>query len=526
MDIFYKVNGVTLPDEYAEKCLNEGFVGIRACFDRSLEEACEMTQQRFIDRYWLEYYSDHEQTTVQYAKNVVSRSWYFCSPSLNDNAYVLFVTKGSIIHVGHICGGYRYCEGERRVHQRPVKWTGVAFLRSDMSKALAKSFFSPYFSYGIVDEKFNAELLELVKGNRSATEAQQNMQSEPKKTSEDMKQKDTPRENTDDATAWPKYAPQRPLDERALQQSLDNLFWRKSKFDPEGKTDYAFLYGPSCNPSDYAVVKSAFRLLGRENEANGKKIVEFYFKGNKYWTHRNYLAISRVPFDMENTEKASQGSANQEISSQLMPKPHTIRIARYKENDVLKTHRPCADEVKEYLTKWSQSERAEKIERALDNLFMLYCPKNDTMEDILVKCSALNDFYSTNIFDVYSVAQHYLKQNIDERLAQLDATLPNDLTDVKVGEKVFHFYSFATKYCSHHCPKDYPMYDSYVAKVLCYFRDRDQFFIFIDKELRDYVTYLTIMKRFRLHYGLTAFNFKELDKYLWQLGREAFATSK
>ncbi|UTW70364.1 hypothetical protein KHA80_07545 [Anaerobacillus sp. HL2] len=44
-----------------------------------------------------------------------------------------------------------------------------------------------------------------------------------------------------------------------------------------------------------------------------------------------------------------------------------------------------------------------------------------------------------------------------------------------IGEKKKNFYSFATKYCSHHNPLDYPIYDSYVDEVLRHFRNRDGF---------------------------------------------------
>ena len=84
------------------------------------------------------------------------------------------------------------------------------------------------------------------------------------------------------------------------------------------------------------------------------------------------------------------------------------------------------------------------------------------------------------------------------------------------------FYSFSTKYCSHHKPLDYPIYDSYVEKVLCYFRDRDGFDKFKTLELKDYEKFIGILIEFRSFYGLDRYNLKEIDKYMWQLGREYF----
>ncbi|MDE8719163.1 hypothetical protein PZH37_19535, partial [[Eubacterium] siraeum] len=89
-----------------------------------------------------------------------------------------------------------------------------------------------------------------------------------------------------------------------------------------------------------------------------------------------------------------------------------------------------------------------------------------------MKVVALNDFYITNIFSVYPVAKHILSLDIDTRLKAGDVSLVSDIQKVTINGVEKNFYSLATKYCSHHRPLDYPIYDSYVEKVLCYFRDR------------------------------------------------------
>ena len=92
-------------------------------------------------------------------------------------------------------------------------------------------------------------------------------------------------------------------------------------------------------------------------------------------------------------------------------------------------------------------------EIALDKLFFYTYPQNQQIEDILVKVATLNDFYSTQIFSVYPVAKHILDLNIDDRLQEGDLTIVNDISTVMMenGTKK-NFYSFATKYCSHHQP--------------------------------------------------------------------------
>lgn len=194
----------------------------------------------------------------------------------------------------------------------------------------------------------------------------------------------------------------------------------------------------------------------------------------------------------------------------------------HKEIDVLLGHVPSPQEVAEYEQKWNTLADYVNQENALDKLFFNLCPENKDMSDILIKCSSLNDFYSTNIFKVHNVAKHFLNQKIDERLAVGDLNLVMDLANIEINGKRFFFYSFATKYCSHHRPDIYPIYDSYVNKLLKYFRDRDGFMAFKETNLKEYSKYYNIIQSFKSFYGLQEFSVKQIDKYLWQLGKEAF----
>lgn len=179
---------------------------------------------------------------------------------------------------------------------------------------------------------------------------------------------------------------------------------------------------------------------------------------------------------------------------------------------------PCASEVEKYLALWNSLENYSLQEAALDKLFLTWAPTNTDIEGILLKVSTLNDFYSTNIFSVFPVAKHILALDIDRRLADGDPTLVDDIK--AVGGR--NHYSFATKYCSHHNPLEYPIYDSYVDKVLKYYRDSDGFCTFKNDDLKQYVEFKKIVLAFRSFYGLTQYTLKEIDQYLWQLGKEYF----
>ena len=188
-------------------------------------------------------------------------------------------------------------------------------------------------------------------------------------------------------------------------------------------------------------------------------------------------------------------------------------------------YKPTVDEVQKYINKWEKLENYVNQEYALDKLFGKLCPHNTDINDILIKCSALNDFYSTNIFDIHSVAQHILKLDIDERLKKGDLSLVNDIAHVEVGnpKSPRFFYSFATKYCSHHQPEKYAIYDRYVEKLLMDFKRRkDNFSSFTLKDLKNYERYMAIIRDFQHYYRLTQFTLKQLDHYLWQLGKENY----
>ena len=183
---------------------------------------------------------------------------------------------------------------------------------------------------------------------------------------------------------------------------------------------------------------------------------------------------------------------------------------------------PSIEQVEYYLQTWNTLENYRLQEEALDKLFFNLCNKNVELSDILLKVVALNDFYSTNIFLVYPVAKHILSLDIDSRLDSGDVTLVSDLQKVIINGTVKNFYSFSTKYCSHHKPLEFPIYDSYVEKVLCYFRDRDNFSTFQTIELKDYKRFKETLLEFKTFYGLAKYDLKMIDRYMWQLGKEYF----
>lgn len=199
----------------------------------------------------------------------------------------------------------------------------------------------------------------------------------------------------------------------------------------------------------------------------------------------------------------------------------TIKV-KAKKSKCIDIPRPSIYQIEKYLEKWTTLEDYSLQEDALDKLFIELCPKNENISDILLKSSTLNDFYSTNIFKIYPLARHILSLNIDSRLNIGDVNLVRDIQYVQYEKGIKNFYSFATKYCSHHKPLDYPIYDSYVDLVLRHFRKCDEFSIFQDSDLKDYPKFKNILLDFQSFYGLNDYNLKQIDQYLWLLGKDYF----
>ena len=195
-----------------------------------------------------------------------------------------------------------------------------------------------------------------------------------------------------------------------------------------------------------------------------------------------------------------------------------------------KIPKPTQKELKKWLDNWKKNKNMENYrnqENALNKLFHETYPKNNDINEILIKVATLNDFYSTHILNIFKVAEHIKNiKNLDDRLQKGDEKLVKEIAKVglknKNGKKII-FYSFATKFCSHHNDKDFAIYDRYVEKILMHFKKHNFSKNFTKKEdLKEYSNFKNILLDFRVYYKLDC-NLKELDRYLWQLGRKYFA---
>ena len=183
--------------------------------------------------------------------------------------------------------------------------------------------------------------------------------------------------------------------------------------------------------------------------------------------------------------------------------------------------KPTTTVIKEYLCKWERLESYQLQESSLNLIFKSF-PLNAEIEHVLPKACILNAFYSTNIFDITTVAKHILKKNFDERLLKDDYSLVNDIALVEMNGKTKNFYSFASKYCSHHKKSEYPIYDSFVKQMLMYYKKVNKFEKFKADDLKEYKQFVTIVKKFKEFYNLESATLRDIDIFLWVAGKECF----
>ena len=183
---------------------------------------------------------------------------------------------------------------------------------------------------------------------------------------------------------------------------------------------------------------------------------------------------------------------------------------------------PNLDLIESYLQKWDTLENYILQENSLNLLFHKLCPENIKTEHILLKVSSLNDFYSTNIYDTFTVAKHILNCEIDDSLSKGKLDIVNKIARVKIKKRTINFYSFASKYCSHHNPAVYPIYDSYVEKMLMYFKRVEKFYTFLKDDLKDYPKFVEIIRNFQVYFHLGKFTLRQIDIYLWLAGKQYF----
>ena len=181
--------------------------------------------------------------------------------------------------------------------------------------------------------------------------------------------------------------------------------------------------------------------------------------------------------------------------------------------------RPTEKVVKHYYyKKYQKDERYYLADKILDNLVEKF-PANNELGNIYIKVVAINAFYSAGVLATFKMAQHILKLNIDDKLQSGNTKIVNKIAKLP---NVRNFYAFATKYCSFHNYEQFPIFDSFISKMLINYQKQDTFNLidFSDNNLKNYSEFKEILNNFKNHYRLKNLSFRQIDKFLWLYGKE------
>jgi hypothetical protein len=181
--------------------------------------------------------------------------------------------------------------------------------------------------------------------------------------------------------------------------------------------------------------------------------------------------------------------------------------------------RPTKELIEEYLVIFNR--RNEKSENAIQMLCEKF-PNNRSFEGVLLKSIVINALYSTQILAIKPVAEQIVALDIDDDIQNGASDVVDRIARVTIKGKQRNNYSFATKYCNFHNPDAYPIYDSYVVKILTAYKKQDGFAEFREPELKDYARFKQVLDQFKHFYGLAEVSLKKLDIFLWGYGKELF----
>jgi hypothetical protein len=186
--------------------------------------------------------------------------------------------------------------------------------------------------------------------------------------------------------------------------------------------------------------------------------------------------------------------------------------------------KPTSGRIQRALKRWGKDIKWQES-YAATQLVMAQFPSNKSVPEVLAKVCVLNDIYSTHIYNTHAAATHILAcREVDKRLRLGDFALIPELAAMKLGTKVRNNYSFATKYCSHHYPNTFAIYDSFVDERLWHYQQEHHFSDFRRYQLGQYDTFMQVLSEFIDFFCLQEYSLTDIDAWLWIEGKEHAAS--
>lgn len=149
------------------------------------------------------------------------------------------------------------------------------------------------------------------------------------------------------------------------------------------------------------------------------------------------------------------------------------------------------------------------------------------------KVSLINDNYSTYLSSAEKCAISKILYDYSTELQEpnYNSGLITEIRDKCKKDKIINKdpYSFITKYCCHHNPNYYPIYDSYVDIMLKWYSDLEQFPFTIaenNMDFSDYDSFCGALEQFKecceADISIESISFRDIDKFLWSAGKSFF----
>lgn len=164
----------------------------------------------------------------------------------------------------------------------------------------------------------------------------------------------------------------------------------------------------------------------------------------------------------------------------------------------------------------------------IDNVFKQY--KKNVIAYNYVKAAIIDYAYSTRVKHMDELVLNIANiKDFDSLVSKGDPNLVNDMKKVALNnDEEINYLSFSSKYCHRYNPNEYPIYDSYVERVLRTYQKQFHFFDESERKitkesLKDYVFYKEVVDAFINTYkSIGINNYVKLDRYLWTMGKENF----
>lgn len=192
---------------------------------------------------------------------------------------------------------------------------------------------------------------------------------------------------------------------------------------------------------------------------------------------------------------------------------------------------PSKSDYQKYLSIFN-SKYASKFcfahDKVIDNIFIQY-GKNVVAYNY-VKAAIIDFAYSTRVKHMDELVLNITNiKNFDSLVNKGDPNLVNNMKKVALNNnEEINYLSFSSKYCHKYNPKDYPIYDSYVERVLRTYQKQFHFFddstkAITKESLKDYVFYKEVVDAFINKYKSAGIDsYIKFDRYLWTMGKENF----